>query len=213
MNETRKIRVTEEDITRFWSRVDKDSSPHGCWLWTAYTQYGYGRFKLNGRPELAHRIALAIQSIKDGRISLPIGHSLEAAHNCPGGDNPSCVNPAHLRWLTSAEHDAETSAKGQFNPATGDRNGSRTKPECLNPVTGIENGMATVPDEDAALLVVRVLDGETSAAVARDVGMSEQTLRYWAQGVYRAPILARAREIIEGRTGCANRVDSSGGGS
>ena len=162
--------------------------------------------------ESAHRIALALQSIEDGYTSLPIGNSLEAAHNCPGGDNKRCVNPDHLRWMTHAEHCMETSAKGQV--ATGDRNGSRTKPESRprgdrngartkpeSRARGIEHGMATVLDEDAARLVVRVLDGEANAAVARDAGMPEPTLHHWVQGVCRPPVLARAKEIIGHRGG------------
>lgn len=75
---------------RFDAKVDKGSSPHGCWLWTgAMNEKGYGQFSVNGRNTPAHRFALerAIGALSGG---------LKACHNCPERDNPACVNPAHL---------------------------------------------------------------------------------------------------------------------
>lgn len=78
---------------RFWSYVQKTES---CWLWTgARDADGYGRFRTGGskakRMWNAHRFAwtLTYGLIPKGR---------QVLHNCPDGDNPSCVNPAHL-WL------------------------------------------------------------------------------------------------------------------
>jgi hypothetical protein len=45
-------------VERFWSRVDKSGN---CWLWTGgRTSEGYGRFWLNGKSVLAHRVAYAL---------------------------------------------------------------------------------------------------------------------------------------------------------
>ena len=45
-------------VERFWSRVDKSGD---CWLWTGgRTSEGYGRFWLNGKSVLAHRVAYAL---------------------------------------------------------------------------------------------------------------------------------------------------------
>ena len=95
---------------RFWSKVDKSNSPHGCWLWGAATyKNGYGQFGIS-RPGwrkslYAHRVAWEL-------VNGPIPEGMEVCHNCPGGDNPRCVNPSHL-WLGTHEQNvADAAAKG-----------------------------------------------------------------------------------------------------
>ncbi len=104
----RNRRGTLED--RFWAKVQKTDS---CWLWIASkNQCGYGLFATEPRPngsmkmEPAHRVSWRIHfgDIPQGLLVL---------HNCPGGDNPSCVNPAHL-WLGTDHDNAwDKSAKGR----------------------------------------------------------------------------------------------------
>ena len=36
-------------------------------------------------------------------------------HNCPGGDNPACVNPAHLYLGNAGVNNADTINKGRYN--------------------------------------------------------------------------------------------------
>lgn len=113
---------TPQQSTRtFWKRVDKASSPRGCWLWTGdKTNLGYGLFRWDGRKQGAHRVSWMLT-----RGDIPEG--LEVCHNCPGGDNPSCVNPDHL-WLgTHAQNMADKEAKGRGVYPTGERNGSRKR--------------------------------------------------------------------------------------
>ena len=65
----------------------------GCWEWTGYANRttGYG---IVSRNELAHRVAYAVFV---GPI--PDGHQIH--HAC---ENRLCVNPEHLRAVTSLEH-------------------------------------------------------------------------------------------------------------
>lgn len=107
---------------RFWAKVAIPADdPAACWLWTAGTDHdGYGCFSVRGKTHRASRVAweLTHGSISDGRCVL---------HDCPNGDNPSCVNPAHL-WLgTVTDNHRDMTQKGR-GPC-GDRNGARSHPE------------------------------------------------------------------------------------
>lgn len=78
------------DITdRFLDKVT--DGPGGCWQWTAHIKpNGYGQFKVNGRPQYAHRVAYEA-------LRGPIGHGLVIDHLCR---NRACVNPDHLEPVT-----------------------------------------------------------------------------------------------------------------
>lgn len=130
---------TPKFLQRFWSKIDTTGE---CWLWTHQTQHtrlGYGRISTTrGGPDfLAHRVSweLAYGPIPDG---------LWVLHNCPGGDNPSCVRPTHLYLGTPRDNSRDMvqkgrSLRGDKHPsrlypdrvARGDRHGSRTHPERL----------------------------------------------------------------------------------
>lgn len=82
-------------VERFWSWVDKTQS---CWIWKgAADEHGYGRFRIGKKLMLAHRYAWEI-------LVGPVPDGKELCHNCPNGDNASCVNPAHLFIATHAEN-------------------------------------------------------------------------------------------------------------
>lgn len=105
-------------VEKFWALVDKSGE---CWLWLGRRDpHGYGIFKLGPKVRRAHRLAwiLTHGEIPDG---------LNACHNCPDGDNPSCVNPAHLFLGTHTDNVADRVQKGRS--ATGDRSGAHTHPE------------------------------------------------------------------------------------
>lgn len=78
------MEITEKDLIRFWSKVDKTNN---CWLFkTIRTGEKYGRFSLNGKPVRAHRFSFFIHY-----GYLPPDKDI--LHKC---DNPRCVNPYHL---------------------------------------------------------------------------------------------------------------------
>lgn len=63
---------------------------------------GYGHASYQGRRMGAHRLACELtHGAPNGRHAL---------HSC---DNPSCVNPAHLRWGTDADNVADAIARGR----------------------------------------------------------------------------------------------------
>lgn len=142
--------MNKEQEKRFWDKVDK-SSDSGCWSWVAGKNWdGYGKFRINGKAKLAHRLSYVIhtsEEVPDGMCVL---------HRC---DNPSCVNPAHLFLGTHQDNMIDKVNKGRG--VKGDRNG-RAK---LNA---------------KKVLAIRALykTRMTYAMLANKYNVSERTIRY-----------------------------------
>ncbi len=94
--------------------------PNGCWLWTGATNpSGYGHFNIGGRVEnrtkMIHRF---VYQLCVGDTS----NKMFVCHNCPGGDNRTCCNPAHL-WLGHhSQNMADAVAKGRARGLKGEAN-------------------------------------------------------------------------------------------
>jgi hypothetical protein len=76
---------------RFWRRVIKTDD---CWLWTHPREDGYGRTQIGWTRKRAH-----VWAWEDARGPVPAGMVLD--HLCRVRN---CVNPDHLRVVTSAEN-------------------------------------------------------------------------------------------------------------
>lgn len=76
---------------RFWSKVNKTQ---GCWQWTAGTCRGYGRFAVDRRNLLAHRLSYEILVSE-----IPADRVID--HLCR---NRGCVNPKHMELVTPTEN-------------------------------------------------------------------------------------------------------------
>jgi hypothetical protein len=114
---------------RFWEKVNK-KGPDECWEWTAGKNgRGYGAFLFDGKPYGAHCFSWILHNG-------PIPEGLFVLHNCPNGDNTSCVNPAHL-WVGSHTENMQDMYRKNRQAAVtkpesfarGERNGAHTKPE------------------------------------------------------------------------------------
>lgn len=94
-------RKSTED--EFWSNVIKTDS---CWIWNGkLNNKGYGVFCYDGL-QLAHRISWRLAN---GRIP----PRMVIMHKC---DNPSCINPDHLKLGTHLDNtrDMITKGRGKF---------------------------------------------------------------------------------------------------
>lgn len=120
---------------RFWLKVKRD--PIGCWIWGGACVNGYGRFNIDGRSEIAARIAWAL-------ANGPIPDGMLIRHLCNNGAN-GCVRPSHLLPGTFLENIADTKLSGAWcrphYPRTGRKKTS----------TGVVQQSGLVPTEVAPL--------------------------------------------------------------
>jgi len=110
------MELTGKDEERFWKKVKRGN---GCWEWCAARDpTGYGRFKLNGKAELAHRVSYTLT-----RGEIPHGYLV--CHHC---DNPRCVRPDHLFSGTYSDNMMDAGKKGRLehvgHQSFGEKNGS-----------------------------------------------------------------------------------------
>ncbi len=81
--------LSESRVEKFFSKVAFDCGD--CWEWTGTkNSWGYGRFLVDGRRIMAHRVCYEILVGK-------IPEGLVIDHLCR---NHACVNPAHIEALT-----------------------------------------------------------------------------------------------------------------
>ena len=84
-----------DPIHNFYNHVEKTDT---CWLWTGCKDKdGYGVSRLQHKKLAAHRAAHIL-------FIGPIPDNLYVLHKC---NNPSCVNPAHLKLGTQKDNVAD----------------------------------------------------------------------------------------------------------
>lgn len=139
---------------RRFQRFVYESDPEKCWDWqSTRNRAGYGKFWLNGRTDLAHRVSYRISN---GEI--PAG--LHIRHTC---DNRACVNPAHLLVGTVLDNARDALERGHYR-------------------RGGANGRAKLTIEQVDQIRRGWADGETQVAMARRFGVSPSAIQWILNG-------------------------------
>lgn len=173
------------ELFLFLRKVDASSGK--CWRWTGTPDKdGYGRMKLSGHMERAHRVAheLFVGPVPPNRL---------VCHSC---DVPSCVNPDHLFVGTALDNSRDCVRKGRI--ANGDRSSSRLYPELLT--RGERVNTAKLTEVQAVEVRERAAAGELYTSIARDFGIAHVSVSaivrgaHWkhAGGPIQAPLSRRA---------------------
>ncbi len=114
-------RLPAEDL--FWRMVRKTES---CWLWLGGKgESGHGRFQFSlydAAGNLLERTSAQAHRFSWELANGPVDEALEVCHNCPGGDNPACINPAHLFVGTHLDNMRDASEKNQLPKGGGHYN-------------------------------------------------------------------------------------------
>jgi len=111
------MELSDKDIARFLSKVDKRESTIECWEWlgsrrSKTRQYGQFSVRKEGKATSygAHRVSYFIFNHTDPG-------ELLVCHAC---DNPSCVNPHHLFLGTSLDNNRDRKEKGRGRYLSGE---------------------------------------------------------------------------------------------
>lgn len=145
------MQMTQQDVERFWSKVDKSAGPDSCWVWIGAMTDGYGDFWCRPRVQThrAHRIAYML-AYGD------IDSSIMVCHRC---DNPPCVNPAHL-WIGSALDNTRDCYAKQRN---------------VN-LRGSGHGNALLTEDDVAVILLDWMNGASQKSLATRFGVDKTSI-------------------------------------
>lgn len=148
---------------RFYSFIDIPENENDCWMWKGYKDKdGYGKFTYDKRQRSAHRIMYELENEK-----IPPGMMvLHEPINC---NNPSCVNPKHLRLGMHKDNEDDKIKRGTYC-------------SIRNPMykVKLENHprYVNVPDNIACEIIKRIrVDKEPQSRVIRDYDFSMAVVR------------------------------------
>ncbi len=137
---------------KFRAKIYTGGGPDACHIWIGTkVRDGYGIITLAGDNVLAHRMSYALAT---GETHHPV-----VMHVC---DNPSCVNPNHLRGGTHLENSRDAKEKGRT--ASGDRLGRHLLDRTTHPRNKpVQTPFGIFPSASLAAVAV----GKTSRTIAR----------------------------------------------
>ncbi len=167
---------------RFWARVKRTN---GCWLWDSQSSSGYVGIGINyGQERVQERVHRIAWRLHNGRI--PRGKVI--CHNCPGGDNPKCVNPDHLFVGTQRDNMIDRAKKANhgflkmsedslFSYSDPVRNHQRT----VGVILGEASKNAKLTEADVRSIRRLSAEGRSYKSLAEQFGVSAGTVGFAVQ--------------------------------
>lgn len=141
------------------------------WNGCVSPQTGYGQLRFRNRTVYAHRLSfeLFVGAIPSGKM---------VCHSC---DNRRCVNPGHLFLGTALDNAQDMVRKGRS--ASGDRNGTRTRPDRV--LSGDAHPWSKLTVAERRRIERDVASGETIKGTARRWGVAPSAIRKIRDGKVR----------------------------
>ena len=136
---------------RCWEKIDQSAGPDACWPWAGKrNRHGYGVVSVtHSTTALAHRLILGF--VTGTTITRNV------LHKCPGGGNPWCCNPAHLKEGSQAENAQDKVAYGRQ-------------------MRGESHYNAKLTESDIIDIRRQAAEGASIAALARRYGMAHSAI-------------------------------------
>lgn len=145
--------VQGSDRARFFKYVPNAEADE-CWEWQSTRNHrGYGKFWLNGRTAVAHRVAYEMSKG-------PIPAGMQVRHTC---DNRACVNPAHLLVGTGKDNARDALERDRYR-------------------RGSANGRAKLTASQVDEIREGWRRGETQVSMARRFGVSKSAIQWILNG-------------------------------
>lgn len=164
--------LTEKEIARFWSKVDRSGGPDACWPWRGKCSGGYGKLHISGREVRAHRVALFLRF---GIDPFP----LFACHACDERYEPGdksyrkCCNGAHLVPGTAADNQKHMASAGRSQ--SGERHYSQINPGFVR--RGEARGQSKLREQDVKVIREKYAQGNVSQlALASEFGVAQTVI-------------------------------------
>lgn len=148
---------------RFLDKIDKNSSPIGCWKWMGNkNRKGYGIMRAKYTFFTTHRISWVL-------FRGPIPEKICVLHKC---DNNPCCNPEHLFLGTITDNNRDCQKKGRTSK--GDNHFSRRHPEKLK--RGELNPNSKFTESQIQDMRKRRSNGEILQSIADDYNTERQVV-------------------------------------
>lgn len=156
---------------RFWRHVEFGG---GCWLWTgAKGPFGHGSFCVdveNHTKTTAHRYAWIL-------LRGPVDENLFVCHDCPDGDNPTCVRPDHMFLGTQGDNMRDAAKKGKMTHL------------------GETNNAAKLTDEQVIAIRKLHSQGRTQVSLAEEFGVWQGTIWQIIRGNHWKHLLPKDEQL------------------